>query len=196
MSRRTRVRPSASWGNRVLGTAAVPANQLLANEQNWRLHGQEQQTLLADLLRAVGFVQGVIVNKRSAASWGVQRHVETVVDGHLRVQLALSRDEETPVPVVYVDLEPDEERLVLTTFDPVGALAGADRERLDELVGTLPNELAAIAKALHQDRRAVRKLVTFEAEQRFRIVVECADEGARQALVTRLTAEGYDCRAE
>ena len=57
-----------------------------------------------------------------------------VVDGHARVALALSRGEAT-VPVLYVDLEPEEEALVLATLDPISAMAG--RPAKFELTGAI-----------------------------------------------------------
>ncbi|MCY7417624.1 MAG: hypothetical protein LH650_03855, partial [Chloroflexi bacterium] len=50
----------------------------------------------------MGWVQEVVVNNRTGY----------LVDGHLRAQLAISRDEAT-IPVVYVDLSEEEEALVL-----------------------------------------------------------------------------------
>ncbi len=55
------------------------------------------------------------------------------VDGHARVALALTRGEPT-VPVLYVDLDADEEALVLATLDPIGAMAGRDDEKLRALL--------------------------------------------------------------
>ncbi len=98
-------------------------DQLLANPANWRIHPKTQQDALAGALDAVGWVQQVLVNKRTGF----------VVDGHARVALAISRGEPT-VPVLYVDLAPDEEALVLATLDPIGAMAGRDDEKLKALL--------------------------------------------------------------
>ncbi|OHD24536.1 MAG: hypothetical protein A2064_00570 [Spirochaetes bacterium GWB1_66_5] len=166
MSRR---RVAAPWGNRVVGTGTVPAGQLLANPGNWRIHPDVQADQLGAVLGAVGFVQTVIVNRRSSPAWGKDRHVETLVDGHLRVHLALARGEETPVPVSYVDLKPAEERLILAVFDPLSALAGRDDEKLaslrEEVLVDLPDwtgiDLGAI---LDRERRGGRKHVEFSAK--------------------------------
>jgi DNA modification methylase len=74
----------------------------------------------------VGWVQQVMVNRRTGF----------VVDGHARVALAISRNEPS-VPVLYVDLSPEEEALVLATLDPIGAMAGRDQARLDELLADI-----------------------------------------------------------
>jgi hypothetical protein len=70
-----------------------------------------------------------------------------VVDGHARVALALSRGEAT-VPVLYVDLAPDEEALVLATLDPIGAMAGRDDERLRTLLADITVDDAGLLALL------------------------------------------------
>ena len=91
--------------------------------RNWRVHPKAQQDALAGALDAVGWVGQVLVNRRTGF----------VVDGHARVALALSRGEPS-VPVLYVDLEPAEEALVLATLDPIGAMAERDDAKLRELL--------------------------------------------------------------
>jgi DNA modification methylase len=66
----------------------------------------------------------------------VNRRTGFVVDGHARVEEALTRHEPT-VPVLYVDLSPEEEALVLATLDPIGAMATRDDARLQELLSGL-----------------------------------------------------------
>jgi hypothetical protein len=63
----------------------------------------------------------------------VNQRTGFVVDGHARIEEAISRHEKT-VPVLYVDLSPEEERLVLASFDPISAMAIHDQERLNELL--------------------------------------------------------------
>jgi hypothetical protein len=104
---------NAAWRNRIVGQGTEAPEQLLANPRNWRVHGKTQQAALNGVLDEVGWVQQILVNQRTGH----------VVDGHLRVTLALRRNEPT-VPVIYVDLTEQEEALVLATLDPIGALAG------------------------------------------------------------------------
>lgn len=113
-----------SWQNRITGQGEEPPEQLLANPLNWRVHPQFQQQALGAVLDEVGWVSRVIVNQTTGH----------VVDGHLRVALAISRGERA-VPVSYVTLSPDEERLVLATLDPLSSLALADADLLKGLVG-------------------------------------------------------------
>jgi hypothetical protein len=116
----------ADWKNRIVGHGEESPEQLLANPKNWRTHPKEQREALAGALQEVGFVQSVIVNRTTGH----------LVDGHLRVELALERSAGT-IPVAYVELTEEEEDLVLTTLDPIGALAGIDAAKLKELIETL-----------------------------------------------------------
>lgn len=104
--------PTTSWRNRIVGHADVAPAELAPNPRNWRTHPQEQQRALAGALGEIGWVTAIIVNQATGQ----------VVDGHLRIELARERDEAT-VPVTYVELSGDEERLVLASLDPIGAMA-------------------------------------------------------------------------
>ena len=73
--------PSPAWRNRIIASGEEAPDQLLANPANWRIHPKAQQDALSGALDAVGWVQQVLVNRRSGF----------VVDGHARVALALSR---------------------------------------------------------------------------------------------------------
>lgn len=125
-----------TWQNRIVGHEIVDADQLLANPSNWRIHPKGQQDALEGVLDAVGWVQEVIVNKNT----------QFVVDGHMRVTLAITRGEQ--VPVKYVDLTEDEEQLILATLDPISALAGTDAAQLDALLQSVNSDNAAIQQML------------------------------------------------
>lgn len=122
-----------TWDNKIVGHDLVDPSSLLANEMNWRVHSKHQQDALEGVLNEIGWIQDVIVNKRSSPDWGKQRGIETLIDGHLRVKLALRRDENL-VPVKYVDLTPRQEYLALATFDPISALATTDRIMLEDVL--------------------------------------------------------------
>ena len=123
MSRTTKPAAPDPWRNRIVGQGDEAPDQLLANPSNWRVHPMAQREALAAVLDEVGWVQRVIVNKTT----------QHVVDGHLRVALALSRDEPT-IPVNYVELDVREESLVLAALDPIAAMATTDKDKLRELL--------------------------------------------------------------
>jgi predicted RNA methylase len=112
--------------SRIVGSGEEAPDQLLANPRNWRIHPKAQQSALSAVLEEVGWVQQVIVNRTTGY----------VVDGHLRVALALSRSEPV-VPVLYVELTPEEEALILASLDPLAGMAVTDQVILDDLVADL-----------------------------------------------------------
>lgn len=132
--------PAATqWRNRIIGQGEEAPDQLLANPLNFRIHPKPQQDALAGVLNDVGWIQNVIVNRRTGH----------MIDGHLRVSLAISRGEPS-VPVVYVDLDEHEERLMLATLDPLAAMAATDREQLGALLEEVSTGDAAVQAMLDQ----------------------------------------------
>lgn len=112
--------------NRIVGSGFESPAQLLAHPLNFRTHPKSQQDAVLGLMSEVGWVKHIIVNRRTG----------NVIDGHLRVSLAL-RDNIESVPVTYVDLSEREELLVLAALDKTSELAGVDEALLDELLRTV-----------------------------------------------------------
>jgi DNA modification methylase len=125
-----------AWRNRIVGHGEVDPATLAANPKNWRVHPQAQRDALAGVLDQVGWVQDVIVNRRTGL----------VVDGHARIDLATKRGER--IPVVYVDLSEEEEALILATLDPLSAMAGQQDELLASLCGELKVDDSALQALL------------------------------------------------
>lgn len=123
--------------SRIVGEGEEAPDQLLANPLNWRRHPDAQHKALEGMLREVGWVQRVIVNKTTGH----------VVDGHLRVELAMRRGEPA-VPVIYVELTPEEEKIVLAAIDPIGGLAETDQGMLDTLLQDVTAEDDDLAEFL------------------------------------------------
>jgi len=111
-----------SWENRIVGHADVAPESLKMHGKNWRVHNDKQRRVLQAMLDSVGFVKSITVSKRT----------NTILDGHLRVSLAIANNAAT-VPVEYVDVTEKEEAEILATVDPVGDLAGTDPSKLYEL---------------------------------------------------------------
>jgi DNA modification methylase len=117
---------STAWRSRIVGSGEEAPEQLLANPLNWRTHPGAQRAAIRGSLSSVGWVAQVIVNRTTGH----------VVDGHARIEEAISAGVQS-VPVLYVELSAEEERLVLATLDPIGAMAERDDERLAELLADL-----------------------------------------------------------
>jgi hypothetical protein len=112
-----------TWQNRIVGFSEVDPSELAAHPDNWRVHTMQQRSALEGILEEVGVVQTVVVNRRN----------NRIIDGHLRVRLAIERGEPR-IPVTWVDLDEEEERKILLTFDNIARLASVDPERVRALV--------------------------------------------------------------
>src|ERR1035437_8437992 len=126
-----------AWSNRIVGLENVDPSQLLAHPGNFRRHPGAQRDALRGSLGTIGWIATCIVNKQTGY----------VIDGHARIEEALSRHEKT-VPVLYVDLSPEEEAIVQATLDPIAAMADRDAKRLNELVEGIPPQDEAGLQAL------------------------------------------------
>jgi len=134
---------SEPWRSRIIGSGTEQTDQLLANPLNWRIHPRHQQQALEAVLNDIGWVQQIIVNQRTGH----------VIDGHLRIALALRRNEPA-VPVLYVDLTENEERVIIATLDPIAALAVADKDQFAALVSQIEatsDEVDGLLQSITQD---------------------------------------------
>ena len=125
------------WRNRLVSEGTESPDQLLANPANYRIHPANQQSALKASLSEIGWVQRVLVNQNTGH----------VIDGHARIELAISNGEQA-VPVTYLDLTEDEERLILATYDPISAMAVHDQELLNDLIKDISTESEALQELL------------------------------------------------
>jgi Fe-S-cluster containining protein len=116
------------WANRIVdGTIHLVApDQLLANPLNARRHPGAQRDVLREALDILGWIAPMCVNIRTGR----------MVDGHARVEEALSKGAPL-IPVYYVDLSEEEERIALASFDPISNMAVYDPTILDDLLADL-----------------------------------------------------------
>jgi hypothetical protein len=138
---------TVDWKNRIVENRRVRLEELHAHPLNWRLHGRAQHQALGQVLDQVGLVQEIVINRRSQEMGWPEGSMPVLVDGHLRLELAREHGE-SELPAVIVDLAEEEERLVLATLDPIGAMAQANAQRLVELLSNLPPQEGALADLL------------------------------------------------
>lgn len=130
------------WDSRIVGHGDVGPDDVVFNPDNWRIHPRTQSDALEGVLGEVGIVDEVIVNRRSGH----------VLDGHLRLARAFARGQRWPA--TFVDLSPDEERLVLATFHPIAAMAVTDFAKFGELtdgIDVSDDALAGLMREVRQD---------------------------------------------
>lgn len=128
------------YENRIIGSGIINPKDIKKNPQNWRKHPASQGKALDEVLGTVGWIQEVIINKTTG----------NLIDGHLRVETAI-KNNETEIPVKYVELTEDEERIALATFDPISAMAEQDSAMLKELLADIESEAVNMAQFFGED---------------------------------------------
>jgi len=134
------------WQNRIVGAGTENPKKLTPNPKNWRKHPKNQAQALEGALEEIGWLQDIIINQRTGR----------LIDGHLRVELAI-RNKEKSVPVKYVDLSEEEEEKALITLDPITSMAEADKDILNSLIESCKTDNEKI-KALLQEIAEKEKL--------------------------------------
>jgi hypothetical protein len=119
---------SQGWRNRIVGSGEKPASEFLSNPFNFRVHTALQTRALSGSLDSLGWIDDVIVNRKTGH----------LIDGHLRIALALAHKQ--TVPYKEVDLSPDEELQALLSLDPIAAMAGQDSSILETVLEQIESE--------------------------------------------------------
>ena len=100
----------------------VDASTLQPDRRNWRRHPKAQRSALQAMLDHVGVANAVIARETPDGL--------VLVDGHLRQDMLQGEQ----VPVLVVDLDEFEAGQVLSTLDPLAAMAQTDMKALQQLV--------------------------------------------------------------
>jgi len=123
--------------DRIIGLRRVRASELRPSPANWRTHPAAQSDALRGLLAEIGYCDALIA--RELEDGGLE-----LIDGHLRAETT----PEIEVPVLVLDVDETEARKILTTLDPLAALAGADAGKLDELLKEFETDSEAVQKMI------------------------------------------------
>lgn len=107
------------------------------NPKNWRRHGRAQREAFREFKERVGWIDALILNERTGY----------LIDGELRLDEAIDANEDL-VPVLVVDLDPEQEAEALFFKDLIGGMADVDVQAQ-----------LALAKELKAEERALKTLV-------------------------------------
>lgn len=106
-------------GNPVEDIESVHIPDLNFADYNPRSISQSELRKLAESIEEFGFVEPVIVNRRTEATgWSKDDH-PTIVGGHQRVRAAIALGY-THVPVVYVELRETQEKVLNIALNKIG----------------------------------------------------------------------------
>lgn len=122
--------------DRVKELRRVRASELTPHAKNWRAHPKAQQQALMVMFEEVGFAGAVLAYEDGGEL--------VLIDGHLRADTL----PEQMIPVLVLDVNEDEAEKLLATWDPIGAMAEADMEALQDLMADIgqdgSEDLAAV----------------------------------------------------
>lgn len=173
---------------------AVPVAELVSDPANARKHGKKNLDAIKASLRVYGQRKPVIVNKRTG-------HVEAG-NGTLEAAKDLQWSH---LAAVYVDDDPTTAAGFSISDNRSAELAEWDKDALDALLRTVQTDDMELAKML-AELAELEKIVptkdnqpapdqTGQLQDRYQVLVTCADESGQANLLERLTKEGYKCRS-
>lgn len=112
--------------------------ELDENPANWRRHPQEQSDGLEAVIREVGWAGALLYNETTGR----------LIDGHARKKLPEDLAVDGKVPVLVGEWTEDQERTILATLDPLGAMAEADSLALADLLESISTDDETIGSLL------------------------------------------------
>ena len=159
--------------DRIKELRRVPASQLRPNPRNWRTHSEAQRNALQGVLAEVGYAGALLARELPDGSL-------ELIDGHLRAETT----PDMPVPVLVLDVNEEEAKLILATHDPLAGMAGVAAETLDVTARRNPHRQSGGASDVGQPDRCGRHPARRDAAEQptkeatiaalFQVVVECA----------------------
>lgn len=123
--------------DRIKDLRRVRAGDLVPNPKNWRQHPPEQRAALEAVVGELGFAGAILARELDDGRL-------MICDGHARQEL----DENAVLPVLVTDLTEEEADKLLLTYDPIGALATADAQKLDALMASVRTDAPALQAML------------------------------------------------
>lgn len=184
--------------DRVIDQRKVPASSLRPSPMNWRTHPIQQRDALRGVLAEIGFAGAELVRQCEDGTL-------ELIDGHLRAE----EMGDQLIPVTVTNLTEAEAKKLLVVYDPIGAMAGADNEKLESLLREIDIESPALLQMVEE--MASEHLGTgFEVEpdpekaptvkEQFQVLIVAKGgkpltEKQQVELLERFAAESYDARA-
>ena len=135
---------SSELKDRIVELRRIRAGDLLPNPENWRTHGDDQMAALNGVLSEVGIADAVLAFPADGLGPDGDFSKLMLFDGHARTE----NNPDQVWPVLVTDLTTDEARLMLAVIDPLAAMAGADDQRLEELLASIETENEALQAML------------------------------------------------
>jgi hypothetical protein len=127
--------------DRVVELKRVSPDEIRDHEGNWRTHSLMQKDVMRGVLKEVG-VADTLLGYYSPRNGNKL----TLIDGHLRKGMEMVKS----WPVVILDVDDAEADYILSTKDPIAALAGANAAAVQELHHNIEVNDLAVREMLRQ----------------------------------------------
>lgn len=118
--------------NRVVQVHQMRPQELEEHPDNWRKHPKRQIDALQGVLESIGFAGALLAYRTGDGKL-------RLIDGHARQKLVTD-----VVTVLETDLSEDEAATLLSLFDPISAMATADKSKLAGLLGKITSDDARV----------------------------------------------------
>jgi DNA modification methylase len=139
----------------------VPISKIRFAQYNPRKISDTEMASLKRSLQRFGFVDPVVVNRRRGKSWSAAERGTVIVGGHQRVRAARELGHKA-VPVVYVDLSPDDEKLLNLALNKIGG--EFDLPKLAEILRDLRKAKADLGASGFSQKEITRAIADAERE--------------------------------
>ena len=130
--------------HRIVDFQYIRAGDILPNPNNWRTHSESQKRVYRAMVDDIGYVGAQLVYKTENGDL-------MLVDGHMRADI----HPDELLPTLITDLTEDEADNILATFDPISALAEANKAK----VAALHKKLAALKSNVKGAREKLLKSI-------------------------------------
>ena len=144
MAKRKKKAPPAPPQNGIRELVWVEPTSLDENPLNWRKHPQRQTDAIGASIKANGWADTLLFNENT----------KRLIDGHARRQVAIEEGIDS-VPVLIGWWTEEQEKHLLATLDPLGAMAETDAEALINLTEMLKEDQDSLKELTKQDQKVL-----------------------------------------
>jgi len=145
MAKRKKKAPPAPPQKGIRELVWVEPSSLDENPLNWRKHPQRQTDAIGASIKANGWADTLLFNENT----------QRLIDGHARKQVAIDEGIDS-VPVLIGWWTEEQEKHLLATLDPLGAMAETDAEALISLTDMLKEDQDSLKELEERDQKILQ----------------------------------------
>ena len=165
MAKRTKKAPPAPPQNGIRELVWVEPTSLDENPLNWRKHPERQTDAIGASIKANGWADTLLFNENT----------QRLIDGHARRQVAIEEGIDS-VPVLIGWWTEEQEKHLLATLDPLGAMAETDATALTGLTEMLQQEEDSLQELAEADQEILKSITSDLSTYAFNVSVGDAQE--------------------